>query len=90
MHPQRSPIDPWAKSRVLCTGQTPVTTYHRGLMMVILHDRIHIATAEQGKLGGGPTWGWYSYDPKLNLVTTAVATPARGIPRNAPVTTNGR
>ena len=23
---------------------------------------------EQWKLGGGPTWGWYSYDPKLNLV----------------------
>jgi PQQ-dependent dehydrogenase (methanol/ethanol family) len=22
----------------------------------------------QWKLGGGPTWGWYSYDPKLNLV----------------------
>jgi PQQ-dependent dehydrogenase (methanol/ethanol family) len=23
---------------------------------------------EQWKLGGGPTWGWYSYDPQLNLV----------------------
>jgi PQQ-dependent dehydrogenase (methanol/ethanol family) len=23
---------------------------------------------EQWKLGGGPTWGWYSYDPKTNLV----------------------
>jgi len=23
---------------------------------------------DQWKLGGGPTWGWYSYDPKLNLV----------------------
>jgi lanthanide-dependent methanol dehydrogenase len=23
---------------------------------------------EQWKLGGGTTWGWYSYDPKLNLV----------------------
>ena len=23
---------------------------------------------DQWKLGGGTTWGWYSYDPKLNLV----------------------
>ena len=27
------------------TGQTPVMKYHRGLMMAILHDRIHIAKA---------------------------------------------
>ncbi|MEJ0036684.1 MAG: methanol/ethanol family PQQ-dependent dehydrogenase [Gammaproteobacteria bacterium] len=25
-------------------------------------------TGEQWKLGGGTTWGWYSYDPKLNLL----------------------
>jgi PQQ-dependent dehydrogenase (methanol/ethanol family) len=25
-------------------------------------------SGEQWKLGGGTTWGWYSYDPKLNLV----------------------
>ena len=23
---------------------------------------------EEWKLGGGTTWGWYTYDPKLNLV----------------------
>ena len=35
----------WAKSHSLSTGQTPVMKYHRGLMMAILHDRIHIAKA---------------------------------------------
>ena len=35
----------WAKSHSLHTGQTPVMKYHRGLMMAILHDRIHIAKA---------------------------------------------
>jgi glutathione-independent formaldehyde dehydrogenase len=35
----------WAKSHSIFTGQTPVMKYHRGLMMAILHDRIHIANA---------------------------------------------
>jgi glutathione-independent formaldehyde dehydrogenase len=35
----------WAKSHTLFTGQTPVMKYNRGLMMAILHDRIHIAKA---------------------------------------------
>jgi glutathione-independent formaldehyde dehydrogenase len=35
----------WAKSHTLCTGQTPVMKYNRGLMMAILHDRIQIAKA---------------------------------------------
>ena len=35
----------WAKSHSISTGQTPVMKYHRGLMMAILHERIHIAKA---------------------------------------------
>ena len=35
----------WAKSHSFFTGQTPVMKYHRGLMMAVLHDRIHIAKA---------------------------------------------
>jgi glutathione-independent formaldehyde dehydrogenase len=35
----------WAKSHTLSTGQTPVMKHNRGLMMAILHDRIHIAKA---------------------------------------------
>ena len=35
----------WAKSHAFFTGQTPVMTYNRALMMAILHDRIKIARA---------------------------------------------
>jgi glutathione-independent formaldehyde dehydrogenase len=33
----------WAKSHSFVTGQCPVMTYNRGLMMAILHDRVQIA-----------------------------------------------
>lgn len=33
----------WAKSQRFTTGQCPVKRYNRGLMMAILHDRVHIA-----------------------------------------------
>ncbi len=35
----------WAKSHSFATGQCPVMSYHRGLMMAILHDRVQIAKA---------------------------------------------
>ena len=35
----------WAKSLSFATGQTPVMTYHYGLMMAILNDRLPIAKA---------------------------------------------
>jgi glutathione-independent formaldehyde dehydrogenase len=33
----------WAKSLSFTTGQCPVMKYNRGLMMAILHERVHIA-----------------------------------------------
>ncbi|MFJ6567201.1 formaldehyde dehydrogenase, glutathione-independent [Streptomyces sp. NPDC091292] len=35
----------WAKSHRFTTGQCPVMQYNRGLMMAILHDKVHIAKA---------------------------------------------
>jgi glutathione-independent formaldehyde dehydrogenase len=35
----------WAKSHTFTTGQCPVMSYHRQLMMSILHDKAHIADA---------------------------------------------
>ena len=35
----------WAKSHVFTTGQCPVMSYNRQLMMAILHDKAHIADA---------------------------------------------
>ena len=35
----------WAKSHSFVTGQCPVMKYNRGLMQVILHDKVQIAKA---------------------------------------------
>ena len=35
----------WAKSHYFITGQCPVMSYHRQLMMAILHGKAHIADA---------------------------------------------
>jgi lanthanide-dependent methanol dehydrogenase len=39
---------------------------------------------EQWKLGGGTTWGWYSYDPKLNLVYYGSGNPGTWNPHQRP------
>ncbi len=46
---------------------------------------------DQWKLGGGTTWGWFAYDPKLNLVYYGTGNP-RDLEsgRSGRVTTNGR
>jgi lanthanide-dependent methanol dehydrogenase len=33
-------------------------------------------TGEQWKIGGGSTWGWYSWDPELNLIYFGTANPS--------------
>ncbi|WP_026362972.1 methanol/ethanol family PQQ-dependent dehydrogenase [Methylopila sp. M107] len=40
--------------------------------------------ADQWKIGGGSTWGWYSYDPKLNLVYYGTANPSTWNPKQRP------
>ena len=44
---------------------------------------------DQWKIGGGTTWGWYSYDPKLNLVYYGRATLQRGTRYSVLAITNG-
>jgi len=39
---------------------------------------------EEWKLGGGTTWGWYSYDPKLNLVYYGTGNPGTWNPAQRP------
>lgn len=39
---------------------------------------------EQWKQGGGTTWGWYSYDPKLNLVYYGTGNPSTWNPVQRP------
>ncbi|HEX7043495.1 MAG TPA: methanol/ethanol family PQQ-dependent dehydrogenase [Burkholderiales bacterium] len=39
---------------------------------------------DQWKIGGGTTWGWYSYDPKLNLVYYGTGNPGTWNPKQRP------
>ena len=50
-------------------------------------SRIHRLSTWQGdqwKLGGGTTWGWYSYDPELNLVYYGTGNPSTWNPVQRP------
>ncbi len=50
-----------------------------------------IATWPPGRwqVGGGPVWGWISYDPKLNLIIYGTGNPGRGIPTSGRATICG-
>lgn len=39
---------------------------------------------DQWKLGGGTTWGWYAYDPRLNLVYYGTGNPGTWNPAQRP------
>jgi lanthanide-dependent methanol dehydrogenase len=39
---------------------------------------------DQWKIGGGTTWGWYSYDPKLNLIYYGSGNPSTWNPAQRP------
>ena len=39
---------------------------------------------DQWKIGGGTTWGWYSYDPKLNLMYVGTGNPSTWNPVQRP------
>ncbi len=39
---------------------------------------------DQWKIGGGSTWGWYSYDPNLNLIYYGTANPSTWNPVQRP------
>ncbi|WP_303626502.1 methanol/ethanol family PQQ-dependent dehydrogenase [Roseovarius sp. M141] len=39
---------------------------------------------DQWKIGGGTTWGWYSYDPELDLVYYGTANPSTWNPAQRP------
>ena len=39
---------------------------------------------DQWKIGGGDTWGWYSYDPKWNLIYYGTGNPSTWNPKQRP------
>jgi lanthanide-dependent methanol dehydrogenase len=60
-------------------------TWTNGKMAPVGKDSsIKTWKGDQWKLGGGTTWGWYSYDPKLNLVYYGSGNPGTWNPTQRP------
>lgn len=47
----------------------------KGLQPVGKDSSLSTWKGDQWKIGGGPTWGWFSYDPALNLVYYGTGNP---------------
>src|SRR5262249_35214881 len=61
----------------------PAKTTHLG-KPVGADSGLNTWQGEQWKQGGGATWGWYSYDPKLNLVYYGSGNPSTWNPVQRP------
>jgi lanthanide-dependent methanol dehydrogenase len=61
----------------------PVKTTHLG-KPVGKDSGTNTWQGEQWKIGGGPTWGWYSYDPELNLIYYGTGNPSTWNPKQRP------
>jgi PQQ-dependent dehydrogenase (methanol/ethanol family) len=60
-------------------------TWSNGKMAPIgANSSVKTWQGDQWKLGGGTTWGWYSYDPKLNLVYYGTGNPGTWNPSQRP------
>jgi PQQ-dependent dehydrogenase (methanol/ethanol family) len=61
------------------------TTYADGKMVPVGADSsLKSWKGDQWKLGGGTTWGWYAWDPKLNLVYYGTGNPGTWNPTQRP------
>src|SRR3982074_2483648 len=65
------------------TLMDPVKTTHLG-KPVGKDSGLDTWQGEQWKIGGGPTWGWYSYDPELNLMYYGSGNPSTWNPKQRP------
>ncbi|MFM0607334.1 methanol/ethanol family PQQ-dependent dehydrogenase [Paraburkholderia sediminicola] len=60
-------------------------TYADGKMVPVGTDSsLKSWKGDQWKLGGGTTWGWYAWDPKLNLVYYGTGNPGTWNPTQRP------
>jgi PQQ-dependent dehydrogenase (methanol/ethanol family) len=65
------------------TLMDPEKTTHLG-KPVGANSGITTWQGDQWKIGGGTTWGWYSYDPELNLVYYGSGNPSTWNPKQRP------
>lgn len=61
----------------------PETTMHLG-QPVGADSSLNSWEGDQWKIGGGTTWGWFSYDPELNLVYYGTGNPSTWNPSQRP------
>jgi PQQ-dependent dehydrogenase (methanol/ethanol family) len=61
----------------------PVKTTNMG-KPVGANSSVSTWEGDQWKIGGGTTWGWYSYDPTLNLVYYGTGNPSTWNPSQRP------
>ncbi|MFC0201335.1 methanol/ethanol family PQQ-dependent dehydrogenase [Paracoccus rhizosphaerae] len=61
----------------------PETTMHLG-KPIGADSSLNSWEGDQWKIGGGSTWGWYSYDPELNLVYYGTGNPSTWNPSQRP------
>ena len=61
----------------------PAKTTHLG-KPVGKDSGINTWQGDQWKIGGGTTWGWYSYDPELNLMYYGSGNPSTWNPKQRP------
>lgn len=61
----------------------PETTMHLG-KPIGADSSLNSWEGDQWKIGGGSTWGWYSYDPDLNLVYYGTGNPSTWNPSQRP------
>ena len=61
----------------------PVKTTHLG-KPVGKDSGLSTWQGDQWKIGGGTTWGWYSYDPELNLMYYGTGNPSTWNPKQRP------
>ena len=72
-----------APTRTFCSIRTKRSTAQPSSRWV----RIPVSrpgTQDEWKLGGGTTWGWYTYDPQLNLVYYGSGNPGTWNPTQRP------
>lgn len=71
------------KDTLIEAGKT--TTWRKGKVTALTKDE-SLASWEkdQWKIGGGTTWGWYSYDPDLNLIYYGSGNPGTWNPVQRP------
>jgi len=64
---------------------TKTTTWENGKVTPVgANSSLKSWEGDQWKIGGGTTWGWFSYDPKLNLVYYGSGNPSTWNPVQRP------